>query len=97
MDRARHVDQNMFIEHLQIMHRMISSNMLTWHQKITESVRKTATATTLLNKLGTLSTQLTKIHGIHPWKDGMARQPTVRRHVYEAKTGKNKFIGYMDH
>ena len=30
-------------------------------------------------------------------KHGMARQPTVIIHVYEAKHGKIKFIGYMDH
>ena len=30
-------------------------------------------------------------------KHGMARQPTVRRHVCEAKHGKSKFIGYMEH
>ena len=29
--------------------------------------------------------------------NGMARQPTVRRHVCEAKHGKRKFIGCMDH
>ena len=30
-------------------------------------------------------------------KHGMARQPTVRRHVYESKHGNRKFIGWMDH
>ena len=28
---------------------------------------------------------------------GMARQPTVRRHVCEAKHGKSKSIGFMEH
>ena len=30
-------------------------------------------------------------------RHGMARQPTVRRHVYEGKNGKTKFIGCMYH
>ena len=31
-----------------------------------------------------------------PLEDGMARQPTVGRHVCEAKHGKNKFIAFKD-
>ena len=41
--------------------------------KITaEQGLKSATASTLLSKLDALSTQITKIHGWHLWKDGMA-------------------------
>ena len=43
-----------------IMHEMTCSSRFTQQQNITESVRKTATASTLLNKLDALSTRLTK-------------------------------------
>ena len=47
--------------------------------KITaEQGLKSATASTLLNKLDALSTQLTKIYGWHPWKYGVAY---IKTHV----------------
>ena len=51
---------------------------------------KSATSRSLVYMLVLVTTLITKIHG-------MARQPTVRRHVYEANHGNSKFIGYMDH
>ena len=46
--------------------------------------------TTTSRHVGELEPLTTATHG-------MARQPTVRIHVYEAKNGKSKVIGSMDH
>ena len=66
--------------------------------KITaEQGLKSATSGCLVCMLVLVTIEIKKIHGIHPCNNGMARQPTVRRHDYEAKHGKSKFIGCMDH
>ena len=56
----------------------------------TEQGVKSATLRSLVCMLVLVTTLISKIHG-------MARQSTVRRHVYEAKHDKSKFIGCMDH
>ena len=58
------------------MHRMTSKSMFTKQQNITETVRKTATASTLLNMLDAFSTRLKKIHGLHHYKYGMMKFKT---------------------
>ena len=79
MDRAPQYLQNILTDHAQKRHGSLGSNMNTWHKninrtktwKISKSL-KSATLRELLCMLVLVTTKITKIHGIHPYKDGMA-------------------------
>ena len=71
--------QNILTEHAQKRHGPLCSNMNTWHKnniremtwKNSKSL-KSATSRELLCMLMLVTTKITKIHGVHPCKDGMA-------------------------
>ena len=70
-------------EHAQKRHGSLCSNMNTWHKNINREndledskSLKSATSRELLCKLVLVTTLITKIHGIHLCKDGMAYYKT---------------------
>ena len=79
MDRTQPYLRNILTDHAQKGHGSLGSNMNTWHKnvgrtktwKISKSL-KSATLRGLLCMLVLVTTEITKIHGIHPCKDGMA-------------------------
>ena len=79
MDQLQQYLQNILHEHLQNMHGSLCSIKFTWQQnnsrqglrEITNSL-KSETLRGLVCMLMLVTTEITKIHGIHPWKDGMA-------------------------
>ena len=67
------------------MHGSLGSNMNTWHKNngraVTKNISKSlksATISKLLCMLELVTTKITKIHGKHPFKDGMA---FIKTHV----------------
>ena len=79
MDRAPQDEQIILTDHPQKRHGSLGNNMNIWHSdKIrTRTSRnskslKSALPNTLLYMLVLVTTLITKIHGIHPWKYGMA-------------------------
>src|SRR4051812_22143976 len=76
---AKPYSQNTLTDHAQKRHRSLGNNMNTWHKnnsrqglgEITKSL-KSATLCTLVCMLVLVTTKITKIHGIHPWKESMA-------------------------
>ena len=83
MDRAPQYLQNILTDHAQKRHGSLGSNMNTCHKNndraetynISKSL-KSATISKLLCMLVLVTTEITKIHGIHPCKDGMAYNTT---------------------
>ena len=83
MDQLQLQIQNILTEHLQNMHGSLCSIKFTWQQnnsrqglrEITKSL-KSETLRSLVCMLVLVTTEITKIHGIHPWKDGMAYNKT---------------------
>ena len=83
MDREQPYVQNTLIEVTQNMHGSLCSIKFTWQQnnsrqglaEITKSL-KSETLRGLLCMLVLVTTEITKVHGIHPWQDGMAYDKT---------------------
>ena len=79
MDQLQLYLQNILTEHLQNMHGSLCNIKFTWQQnysrqglrEITKSL-KSETLWDLLRMLVLVTTEITKIHGLHHWKDGMA-------------------------
>ena len=79
MDQLQQYLQNILTEHLQNMHGSLCSIKFTWQQnysrqglgEITKSL-KSEILRGLLCMLVLVTTEITKIHGLYPWKDGMA-------------------------
>ena len=79
LDQLQLYLQNILTEHLQNMHGSLCSIKFTWQQnnsrrglrEITKSL-KSETLWSLLCMLVLVATEINKIHGIHPWKYGMA-------------------------
>ena len=79
MDRAQQYLQNILTDHAQKRHGSLGNNMNIWHKnndrawtwRNSKSL-KSATLSKLLCMLVLVTTEITKIHGIHPCKDGMA-------------------------
>ena len=79
MDQLQQYLQNILTEHLQNMHGSLCSIEFTWQQnnsrqrlgEITKSL-KSETLRSLVCMLVLVTTEITKIRGIHHWKDGMA-------------------------
>ena len=83
MDQLQQYLQNILTEHLQNMHGSLCSIKFTWQQnnsrqglgEITKSL-KSETLRSLVCMLVLVTIEITKIHGIHQWKDGMAYNKT---------------------
>ena len=79
MDQLQQYLQNILAGHLQNMHGSLCSIKFTWQQnnsrqelgEITKSL-KSETLWSLVCMLELDTTEITKIHGIHHWKDDMA-------------------------
>ena len=78
MDRAQQYLQNILTDHSQKRHGSLCINMNTWHKNINRAMTsniskslKSATTSKLLCMLVLVTTEITKIHGIHPCKDDM--------------------------
>ena len=79
MDQLQKYLQNILTEHLQNMHGYLCSIKFTWQQnysrqglrEFTESL-KSETLRGLDCMLVLVTTEITKIHGINHWKDGMS-------------------------
>ena len=79
MDRAKQYLQNILTNHAQKRHGSLGSNMNTWHKNIDRAMTlniskslKSTTLSKLLCMIVLVAKKITKIHGIHPCKDGMA-------------------------
>ena len=79
MDRAQQYLKTILTEHAQKRHGSLCSNKKAWHKNInrakTWKISKSLKSATLRGPLCMLvlvTTEITKIHGIHPCKDGMA-------------------------
>ena len=83
MDQLQQYLQNILTEYLQNMHGSLCSIKFTWQQnnsrqrlgEITKSL-KSETLRGLVCMLVLVTTKITKIHGIHHWKDDMAYNKT---------------------
>ena len=80
--------QNILREHLQNMHGSLCSIKFTWQQNysrlgLRENTKslKSETLRSLVCMLVLVTTEITKIHGIHPCKDGMAYIKTHVEHI----------------
>ena len=77
MDQLQLYLQNILTEHLQNMHGALCSIKFTWQQNYSRQGEKSPSLKSeilrgLLCVLVLVTTGITKIHGLHHWKDGMA-------------------------
>ena len=83
MDQLQQYIQNILNEHLQNMHGSLCSIKFTWQQnnsrqRLGENAKslKSETLRGLVCMVVLVTTEITKIHGIHHWKDGMTYNKT---------------------